>query len=528
MLNHTVETAFEPPGLEAPAVDVLRAVDVPVVVLDAAAGRVVAVSRGTVLLTGLSEAQLVGGPVAPAVARAAEESAVLRAVEAVLGGSPTRLVTTVAAAEGGPRRQSWSVGVPTTSDGRPLVVLTGTTGPGAADADGPWVRTDTAGVVTGCSAAAARLMGYAVHELVGHPVPIDLFDPQQLSHRAAAAEEPPGLRLLLVPAHRFERRRDRQIDLGDLDRRRQDTRQSTADDACDWTFVTRDGERVVVSLSVRPLHDAAGLLVGYEATGVDVTEDRRTHSLLVQALLRERAAAHQLSELDRAREEFVATASHELRTPVASILGYVELLEDALPEVDPVALGFLATIRRSAERLRSMSEDLLVLSRMDTDKHQRDEGEQSAGEADLVEVARHVRETMGPLVTERRVTLSFDVPAEPLTVTGSADGLEQALLNLVSNAVKFTPPGGRVDCRIATVADEAVIEVRDTGIGIAEADLERLFTRFFRARSAREQKIPGVGLGLSIVDAIVASHGGRVDVSSTLGQGTTFVLHLPR
>jgi signal transduction histidine kinase len=240
----------------------------------------------------------------------------------------------------------------------------------------------------------------------------------------------------------------------------------------------------------------------------------------------QRLLAVRMAELDRTREEFIATTSHELRTPVASILGYVELLEEMDSAPDPHAPGFLTKIRRNAERLQVLSEDLLVLFHWEAERRRR-EAAPEPGRSDLVEVAVRVRETMAPLAVRQHVSLAVHAPAEPLEVPGAADQLERALLNLVSNAVKYTPGGGAVRCRLTREVDEAVVEVRDDGIGIAEDELEGLFGRFFRASSARERSIAGVGLGLSIVHEIVTSLGGRIHVSSQLGVGTTFVLRLP-
>lgn len=237
--------------------------------------------------------------------------------------------------------------------------------------------------------------------------------------------------------------------------------------------------------------------------------------------------ATRLAELDRTREEFVATTSHELRTPVASIIGYLELIEDSPEGTNPHLPGFLAKIRRNAERLQGLSEDLLVLCHWDAEVRSRIGEDLPPSETDLVEVVGRVRETMAPLATRQQVSLDFDIAAGPIPVVGAADQLERALLNLVSNAVKYTPAGGAVSCRLSRPGDEVVIEVHDTGIGIAEDELEALFRRFFRASSARERSIAGVGLGLSIVEDIVTSLGGCVDVSSRLGVGTCFVVRLP-
>ncbi len=241
-----------------------------------------------------------------------------------------------------------------------------------------------------------------------------------------------------------------------------------------------------------------------------------------QLLLTER-----LAEVDRAREEFVATTSHELRTPVTSILGYIELIHDSEVRLDSETLAFLDSMRRNAERLRGLSENLLVLSSWDTEKRNQRAATDPAPDTDLVTVAERVRATMAPLAWKQQVQLAFELPSRPLSVAGSAEQLERAVLNLVSNAVKYTPEGGQVTCTLKRKDNEAVVVVRDTGIGMAQEDVNRLFTRFFRATSAREHSIPGVGLGLSIVHTIITEYGGRINVSSTLHEGTTFVVHLP-
>ncbi len=168
-----------------------------------------------------------------------------------------------------------------------------------------------------------------------------------------------------------------------------------------------------------------------------------------------------------------------------------------------------------------------MLSRWETEERRRASGEEIRGDMDLVEIARRVAETLAPLADTQGVTLDIDGPAEPLTVTGSAEQIERAVLNLASNAVKYTPAGGHVVCTARRDADEAVITVQDTGIGIADEELKRLFTRFFRASSARARSIAGVGLGLSIAHEIVSAHGGRIEVTSQLGEGTAFVVRLP-
>lgn len=237
----------------------------------------------------------------------------------------------------------------------------------------------------------------------------------------------------------------------------------------------------------------------------------------------QRRLTRQLAAADHARQQFLASTSHELRTPVTSILGYLELLED---ELGSEQAGYLEILQRNGERLRDLAESLVVLARVESEDAPR--GVPGAGGgADLGEVAIWVRQTLVPLAAAQRVTVRLDLPEHPLTVSGPEDQMEQVLLNLMSNAVKYTPEGGTVVCSLSRIGTLARIEVRDTGIGMSPEDVERLFTRYFRAESARASSIDGVGLGLSIVREIVTAQGGRIEVSSELGVGTTMVVLLP-
>jgi signal transduction histidine kinase len=237
----------------------------------------------------------------------------------------------------------------------------------------------------------------------------------------------------------------------------------------------------------------------------------------------QRRLTQRLAAADHARQQFLASTSHELRTPVTSILGYLELLAD---ELGPDHQSYLEVLSRNTERLGDLAESLVVLSRLESEDAPRPVPQTGLG-ADLGEVASWARQTMAPLALARQVTLTLEVPEHPLQVSGSEDQVEQVLINLMSNAVKYTPEGGSVVCSLQRVGTRARIEMRDTGIGMAPEDVDRLFTRYFRAESARASSIDGVGLGLSIVHEIVTAHGGQIEVTSQLGAGTTVVVLLP-
>jgi signal transduction histidine kinase len=227
----------------------------------------------------------------------------------------------------------------------------------------------------------------------------------------------------------------------------------------------------------------------------------------------------QLVELDRVKDEFVSGVSHELRTPLTSITGYVELLLEEESRVD--RREHLRIIERNAERLHGLVSDLLLTARLR-------EGALTIDESavDLGELAVRAAASARAQAESSQVALDVELDSVP-PVRGDATKLEQLLDNLVSNAIKFTPPGGEVSVRLGAKAGTVRLEVQDTGIGIASGDRERVFKRFFRSQSALERHIQGTGLGLHISKAIVDAHGGRIGVESVEGEGSTFTVELP-
>jgi two-component system phosphate regulon sensor histidine kinase PhoR len=259
------------------------------------------------------------------------------------------------------------------------------------------------------------------------------------------------------------------------------------------------GSGRLLELSVTPLPPPAG---GAVALLRDVTEVRR---------------------LERMRMDFVANVSHELRTPLAGVSGALETLEE--PDDDPaVRARFLAIARRNATRLQELVADLLELSSI--------EAEGMSMPLERVPLDRPVRaavQSIAALAARKGVELVLEtVPAGDLGVAAHERRIEQAVTNLVENAVKYTPAAGRVAVRLRPGDAEIAVEVEDSGIGIPTAALPRVFERFFRVDPSRSRDQGGTGLGLAIVKHIARAHRGRVDVRSEEGRGSTFVLALPR
>jgi PAS domain S-box-containing protein len=257
--------------------------------------------------------------------------------------------------------------------------------------------------------------------------------------------------------------------------------------------------RRALSVSARLVRDPDGAPAGAALAYKDITD-------LMRAL--------------RAQEDFVADVSHELRSPLTSVLGHLELLLES-DRVPPELVRQLMVIQRNAERLLLLVSDLLA-----TAGQREGLPVMARTSADLADLTREVVESVQPTADAAAVTIDVDLPdAVPACV--DARRLRQVVDNLVSNAVKYTDAGGRVDVRLRALDGLAELTVADTGIGIAADDLEQLFEPFFRADEARRRVSPGVGLGLGIARSIVEAHGGRVAVSSEPGEGSRFVVTLP-
>ena len=228
----------------------------------------------------------------------------------------------------------------------------------------------------------------------------------------------------------------------------------------------------------------------------------------------------QLREADRLKDEFVALISHDLRTPLTSIMGYLELVRDD-DNLTEEQVGFLAVADRNADRLLRLVNDLLFVARFEAGQL-----DLKPTELDLAAVVRQSVEESGPRAAAGGVELTCEA-SDVSSVQADKGRMFQLVENLVSNAIKFTPAGGDVRVSVTPVNGVVRLEVADTGIGIESDEQQRLFERFFRASTASEHQIPGTGLGLYITRAIVEAHGGSIAVRSDPGEGTSFRVELP-
>ena len=271
-----------------------------------------------------------------------------------------------------------------------------------------------------------------------------------------------------------------------------------------------------------PIVDESGVSRYLLGISLDITEQKLAAAELERLLEQLEEQNQRLRELDRMKDEFVALVSHELRTPLTSILGYLELvLEGEAGDVSEDQAHFLAIIERNAQRLLRLVGDLLFVAQIEAGKLAIEREP-----CDLVQLAADCIEAARPRASEKQIELAFD-GAERLELLGDRTRLAQLLDNLVSNAIKFTPEGGRVGVRLTQYERRVVVGVSDTGMGISPEEQARLFQRFFRTSEATRRAIQGTGLGLTITKAIAEAHGGTIEVESTVGVGTTFVVELP-
>lgn len=218
-----------------------------------------------------------------------------------------------------------------------------------------------------------------------------------------------------------------------------------------------------------------------------------------------------------AKDRFVASVSHELRTPLTSILGYLELAFDE--DLEPSLEGYLSVVHRNSQRLLNLVDDLLTIAS--------DALTISPRPADLTEVLSHCVEAARPRAKAAGLTLELE-KGSPVRGIFDPDRIGQAIDNVVSNAIKYTPEGGTIKVRAGTKADKLSCEVTDTGIGMSAQELNQAFTRFFRAANAHSSTIPGAGLGLAITKTIIENHKGTVTLVSSPGNGTTVQFTLPK
>ncbi|NCU18088.1 two-component system histidine kinase PnpS [Pallidibacillus pasinlerensis] len=226
-----------------------------------------------------------------------------------------------------------------------------------------------------------------------------------------------------------------------------------------------------------------------------------------------------IKKLEQIRKDFVANVSHELKTPITSIKGFSETLLDGAMYDEKTLESFLKIILKESDRLKSLTHDLLELSRIEQEGFKL-----NIGTVNCLELINEIKESLNKKADDKQIQL--EVHGEEVVIEGDQPRLQQVFVNLISNALAYTPPKGRVDVYIKDLQDEVEISVKDTGIGINKEEIPRIFERFYRVDKARSRYSGGTGLGLAIVKHLVEAHHGEICVTSKQGKGSTFTVRL--
>ena len=345
------------------------------------------------------------------------------------------------------------------------------------------------GSITSWNAAAQRIYGYTAKEVLGASILV-IIPPRQ-------TDEFEEIMQLLREGHRI--------------------------DHFETTRVHKSGRHVNVSVTISPIKDATGRIIGASTIARDITERKQAEQERAQLLEREQAAHLEAQQAVRLRDQFLSIASHELKTPLTSLLGNAQLLERRAQRAGGFAerdLRAISVIADQSGRLNRMINTMLDISRIQLGRLSIDRAP-----LDLSALARRVVADSQPLLVLH--TVELQAPEGAMPIVGDELRLEQALQNLVQNALKYSPSGGAVQVAVLRRGQHACVSVSDQGIGIPPASLPHLFQRFYRASNVDEQHISGMGIGLYLVKEIVALHGGSIEVESVEGQGSTFTLSLP-
>ena len=226
-------------------------------------------------------------------------------------------------------------------------------------------------------------------------------------------------------------------------------------------------------------------------------------------------------KLDNMRKEFVADVSHELKTPITSIKGYSETLLDGDCDKE-TEKHFLHVIDDNADRMEKLVQDLLTLSKYDNNR-----ATKKPVEFDLGELAKACKEKFDIEIKRKNQDVNCFVTADVPNVYADKDGIERVILNILSNSIKYTPDGGKIDIYVGYVHNDAYVKIKDTGIGIPKNDLERIYERFYRVDKARSRQLGGTGLGLSIAKEIIEKNNGSINIKSKVNEGTEVVIQIP-
>jgi PAS domain S-box-containing protein len=351
------------------------------------------------------------------------------------------------------------------------------------------ITKDLQGVVTSWNAAAERMFGYSASEAIGQPVSA-----------------------LIIPP---DRRREEEMFLTRL-------RRGERIDHFETERVAKDGRIIQISVTVSPVRNRHGEVVGASKIGRDVTQRREAETERTRLLEAERAARERAEAASRAKDEFVAMISHEIRSPLNAILGWAQTLRQASLDVTATSRA-LESIERNARAQAQLLDDLLDISRAIAGKLRID-----PRPIDIQRSLDAALESIRPAAKAKSITIDVHRDPRKTIVTADSDRLQQVFWNLLSNAVKFTPKHGHIAVTVQRLSSHLEVKIRDSGIGIPETFLPHLFERFEQADTTTVRRHSGLGLGLAIARHLIELHGGSISATSAgQGQGATFSVALP-
>ena len=345
------------------------------------------------------------------------------------------------------------------------------------------------GIITSWNPAAERMFGWSAAEAIGKPITMIIPDDRLGEETAVIANL----------------RRGQSIDHYETLRRR------------------KDGVLIPISLTVSPIRDPSGAIIGASKIARDITERRRVEEDRTRALAQERAARADAEQASRVKDEFLATLSHELRTPLTAIMGWVRMIRQGNLD-DGATDRALEIVDRNTQALTRLVEDILDISSITMGRFRLE-----SVPVDFATIVRAAVDSVRHAATAKNIRLDVSVTATIRPVLGDAGRLQQVVWNLVANAVKFTPDYGQVDVSLASVGSYAELRVHDNGQGIAPEFAPRLFDRFTQHDASTTRQHGGLGMGLAIVRHLVELHGGTVRAESPgPGRGATFIVRLPQ
>jgi PAS domain S-box-containing protein len=351
------------------------------------------------------------------------------------------------------------------------------------------VSKDLDGIITSWNPAAERMFGYVAAEAVGKSI------------------------TLIIPKERLGEEHEvlRRVRIGE------------ALDHYETVRVRKDGTPIDISLTVSPIRNASGTIVGASKIARDISDRKRADAERSMLLAREQSARSDAERATRTKDEFLATLSHELRTPLTAIVGWVRMLRQG--GLDDASTGrALEVVDRNTAALKRLVEDILDISSITMGQFRIE-----TAPVDLAGVVEQATDSVRHAALAKDITLNVTRDPVMRPVVGDAGRLQQVVWNLLSNAVKFTPAGGRIDVTLAQTGSYAEIRVRDTGQGIAPEFVPRLFDRFSQQDASTTRQHGGLGMGLAIVRHLVELHGGVVRAESAgPDQGATFIVRLPQ